>query len=320
MFIAQISRGRTIREFIIGVLLVPTVFIVLWITVFGNSAIWIDLHQAAGQLTHIAANADTLLFRFFSYFPFSTISAWLAILLITVFFVTSVDSGTYVIDTLASQDASDSPAWQRLLWAGILGMACEILLVTGGLDALRAVALLAALPVAIIMLALCYSLWRGLKTDRATQKLLDDTIPMAKQLNWRHKLAKIVRPTQVSQIQNFLNSTVLAAFNDIVMELKARNIESHISTAPEALQLVIPHQKLQEFIYGVRISRKRLPVFLVYHTDRQKNEHNYVSEARTFFQDKQQTGYDIQYLEKEEIIADILKHYEQYLSSVAVSE
>ncbi|RAF62992.1 transporter, partial [Burkholderia multivorans] len=96
MFIARISRGRTIRQFVIGVLLVPTAFNLVWMTVFGNSAIWLDAHDAAGALAQTATNVDALLFRFFDFLPLSQLLSIVAILLIAVFFVTSADSGAFV--------------------------------------------------------------------------------------------------------------------------------------------------------------------------------------------------------------------------------
>jgi len=118
MFIARISRGRTVRQFVIGVLIVPTLFNLLWMTAFGNSAIWLDAHQAMGGMAQTATHVDALLFRFFDYFPGTTALSWLAIVLIAVFFVTSADSGAFVIDTIASRGAAGSPGaeWWRRPW------------------------------------------------------------------------------------------------------------------------------------------------------------------------------------------------------------
>jgi choline/glycine/proline betaine transport protein len=167
MFIARISRGRTIRQFVTGVLLVPTAFNLLWMTAFGNSAIWIDTHVAFGALGQTAGNVDALLFRFFEYLPWFKPVAWLTIVLIAVFFVTSADSGAFVVDNIASRGHARSPVWQRLFWAAVLGVTAMVLMLAGGLGALQAMTLVAALPVAVIMLSLCYGLWRGLQADRA---------------------------------------------------------------------------------------------------------------------------------------------------------
>ena len=132
MFIARISRGRTIRQFVIGVLLVPTAFNLVWMTVFGNSAIWLDTHGAAGALAQTATNVDALLFRFFDFLPLSQGLSIVAIVLIAVFFVTSADSGAFVLDQIATRGNAHSPVWQRLFWAALLGVTAAVLLVAGG--------------------------------------------------------------------------------------------------------------------------------------------------------------------------------------------
>ena len=144
MFIARISRGRTIRQFVTGVLLVPTAFNLLWMTAFGNSAIWIDTHVAMGALGQTASNVDALLFRFFEYLPWFKPVAWLTIVLIAVFFVTSADSGAFVVDNIASRGHARSPVWQRLFWAAVLGATAMVLMLAGGLKALQAMTLVAA--------------------------------------------------------------------------------------------------------------------------------------------------------------------------------
>lgn len=143
MFIARISRGRTIRQFVIGVLLVPTAFNLVWMTVFGNSAIWLDTHGAAGALAQTAGSVDALLFRFFDFLPLPQLLSIVSIVLIAVFFVTSADSGAFVIDQIATRGTAHSPVWQRLFWAALLGVTAAVLLVAGGLGALQAMTLIA---------------------------------------------------------------------------------------------------------------------------------------------------------------------------------
>ncbi|RZK30949.1 MAG: BCCT family transporter, partial [Hymenobacter sp.] len=105
LFIAKISRGRTIREFITAVLLIPTLFNFLWMTVFGNSANWLDQTKAAGALGALADKPDEMLFKFLAYFPAVSVSSTLAIAIIFIFFVTSADSGIYVMNSIASNNA-----------------------------------------------------------------------------------------------------------------------------------------------------------------------------------------------------------------------
>ncbi|MBX7021314.1 transporter, partial [Providencia rettgeri] len=166
MFIARISRGRTVREFVLGVLLVPTVFTFFWMTVFGNTAIFLDMGVAAGQLAQdAAANASVALFEFLEYLPWSNVTSTLAIILVAIFFVTSADSGSLVIDTLAAGGVEDAPVWQRIYWCALEGTAASLLLLAGGLTALQTVTLVSALPFAIIMFLLILGLFKGMKAD-----------------------------------------------------------------------------------------------------------------------------------------------------------
>lgn len=168
MFIARISRGRTIREFVIGVLFVPTAFTFLWMTVFGNTAISLDLGVANGGIADaVQGNLSTALFKFLEYLPAAGVTSTLAIALVAVFFVTSADSGALVIDTLASGGSDDTPRWQRMYWCVLLGVTATLLLVAGGLGALQSATLLAALPFCFIMLLLAFGLIRQTSADLA---------------------------------------------------------------------------------------------------------------------------------------------------------
>src|SRR5690554_4537239 len=133
MFIARISRGRTIREFVVGVLFVPVGFTLVWMTIFGDTAIHIVMIQGASGLADaVAADTSVALFRFFEYLPLSTIASLVAMLLVITFFITSSDSGSLVVDMLTSGGADDSPTWQRVFWAILEGLVAGALLLAGG--------------------------------------------------------------------------------------------------------------------------------------------------------------------------------------------
>lgn len=325
MFIARISRGRTIREFVIGVLLVPTAFNLLWMTAFGNGAIWVDTHVAGGALAQTVGNVDALLFRFFEYLPWATPVSWLAILLIAVFFVTSADSGAYVVDSIASRGDPRSPVWQRLFWALVLGVTAAVLMLAGGLKALQAMTLVAALPVALIMLVLCYGLWRGLVADRAhsMQDLAPATNFWSGQ-HWRRRLEQIVHETTEQDVHQFLQDTVLPAMHDVARELRERGVEADVNEnlAPHAeggatdmVRLTLPDLEMRDFVYGVKAVHRPAPVFLVREAARSGTRVE-VYVPMTFFADGR-LGYDIQYLRREEIIVDILRHYERHRAVLA---
>lgn len=318
MFIARISRGRTIRQFVIGVLLVPTAFNLVWMTVFGNSAIWLDTHGAAGALTQTATNVDALLFRFFDFLPLSQLLSIAAIVLIAVFFVTSADSGAYVIDQIATRGAADSPVWQRLFWAALLGVTAAVLLVAGGLRALQAMTLIAALPVALIMLALCYGLWRGLAADRAhySQDVAPATSFWTGQ-HWRHRLAHILRQTTDAQARQFVDETVLPSLRKVADELRAGGVDAHVQRDSEnAVRLTVPTAAQRDFVYGVRVADKPAPAFMMRAAAGPHAQREHVYGIITFFEDGR-LGYDIEYLRGDEVIADVLRQYERYVSLAA---
>lgn len=318
MFIARISRGRTIRQFVVGVLLVPTAFNLLWMTVFGNTAIWLDGQVAAGALGQAASQVDALLFRFFAYLPGTQAVSWLAIVLIAVFFVTSADSGAFVLDSIASRAHPDAPVWQRLFWAAVLAVTAIVLLLAGGLKALQALTLVAALPVALIMLALCYGLWAGLVADRAhfTQELAPATSFWSGQ-HWRKRLEQIVHQPSRADVQRFLQQTALPAMEKVAAEMRQRGVEAVVrqdldGAGDGEVRLTVPVAELRDFVYGARSLRRQAPTFMV-RDAASEGAHRHVYEPVTFFEDGR-LGYGIEYLREEEVIADILRHYERYLA------
>jgi len=168
MFIARVSRGRTVRQFLTAVLLVPTVVTVVWMSAFGGNG----LDQAAdgvGELADGISDSTLALFQMLSHMPLTGITSFLAICLVLVFFVTSSDSGSLVIDSITSGGKTDAPVNQRIFWATAEGVIAAVLLAVGGsaaLEALSAGAVSAGLPFTILLLAMCVSLARGLYHER----------------------------------------------------------------------------------------------------------------------------------------------------------
>src|SRR5690554_5234549 len=154
MFIARISRGRTIREFVSGVMLVPAGFTLLWMTVFGDSAIYM-IHVEGMQNLADAVQADSTraLFAFLESFPLGYVLSIFAIIMVLVFFVTSADSGALVVDMLASGGRSKTPLWQKLFWAATMALIAISLLLADGLTALQTATIASALPYTLFLLA-----------------------------------------------------------------------------------------------------------------------------------------------------------------------
>lgn len=166
MFIARISRGRTIREFILGVLIVPTVITFLWLSSFGGSALFLELNNIADLATAVQSNVATSLFVLLEQFPFATVTSVVGVLLVTSFFVTSSDSGSLVIDSLTAGGKLDAPVPQRVFWAVTEGTVAAVLLIGGGLGALQTASIITGLPFALILIIMSYSLVRGLRDER----------------------------------------------------------------------------------------------------------------------------------------------------------
>ncbi|MCA1771831.1 MAG: BCCT family transporter [Halomonas sp.] len=163
MFIARVSRGRTVREFLISVMLVPSTVSVLWMTTFGGTAI--DQYVNQGIEAVREAGIDLQLFIMLEQLPLSQITSFVAIVLVIVFFVTSSDSGSLVIDSITAGGKVDAPKPQRVFWAIIEGALAIALLLGGGLTALQTMAVSTGFPFTIILLVACYAIIKGLMSE-----------------------------------------------------------------------------------------------------------------------------------------------------------
>ncbi len=163
MFIARVSRGRSVREFIVCVLLIPSAVCVLWMTAFGGTAI----HQIVNDGFQGVAEAgqDFKLFVMLSQFPLASITSFVAIVLVIVFFVTSSDSGSLVIDTITAGGKVDAPLPQRVFWCTFEGLVAIALLLGGGLGALQAMAVSTGFPFTIVLLLACFAIVKGLMDE-----------------------------------------------------------------------------------------------------------------------------------------------------------
>ena len=172
MFIARVSHGRTIRQFILGVLLVPTFITFIWITIFGNTALFIEMFGGGGISRVVQDNIPVSLFVLLGNFPLSTLTSTLAIIVIVTFFVTSSDSGSMVIDIITSGGNPNPPVLSRLFWAIMEGLVAAVLLIGGGLVALQTATITTGLPFSIIILGMCFALYRGLSEYAAPQEFI----------------------------------------------------------------------------------------------------------------------------------------------------
>jgi len=183
-FIARISKGRTIREFVIGVLAVPTIFGALWFSVFGGSAIFIEMSGTASIMDVISNQGmEVALFSVFEHFPWTTFLSILAILLISTFFITSADSATFVLGMQTTNGSLNPSNRIKFIWGVIQSATAAILLYTGGLNALQKASIIAALPFTIIMILIVISIMKSLRNE---------PIPVKGQENIRQKIDKTI--------------------------------------------------------------------------------------------------------------------------------
>ena len=320
LFIARISKGRTIREFIFGVLVIPSMFGILWFTVFGNTAIWLNDGEAAGTLGQMISSPETLLFKFLDYLPLSGVTGLVSLVVISLFFITSADSGIYVLNNIASRDKSlAAPRWQAVMWGILMSVVAIVLMQSGGLANLQAMTLLVALPFAMLMLLMCFSLWKGLNADK---KYFDTKVNPTSIFwtgdKWKERLEQMMNQTQEKDILRFLKHTVLPAMRELRQELIGKyDLNVQINTLFDqdepAVELVIQKDLMRDFMYGVKSIGREVSEQLINDDNLPHIQHSMTYEPYTYFFDGR-VGYDVQYMDQDELIADMLKHYERYLS------
>nr|WP_136250554.1 choline BCCT transporter BetT [Ningiella ruwaisensis] len=317
LFIARISRGRTIREFVMGVLLIPTAFTLLWMTVFGNSAIELIIEQQKTGLSNMVnEDASAALFLFLESFPLNELLSGIAIAMVVIFFVTSCDSGAMVVDMLCSHGRNDTPVWQRIYWALGVGIVAAILLAAGGLTALQTMTIASALPFALILLLSILGLMKALRVDeykREAQLFNSAPIyPSEHEQAWQERLQTIVDFPNKLAVQNYLEKIVKPAFDSVVKEFRKHNIVAHIEQKKDWIELTVEHGEEQDFVYGVHRRKYVQPEYA--YADEQAldsdDEHIYYR-AEVHLSEGGQ-DYDIMGWSKLAVINDVVDQYHKH--------
>ncbi|WP_181898391.1 BCCT family transporter [Alteromonas aestuariivivens] len=267
LFIARISYGRTIREFVVGVLCIPTAFTLLWMTVFGNSAIDMVFNQGFTELaTMVEQDTSVALFVFLQHFPFSSVLIVLALLMVMVFFVTSCDSGAMVVDMLCSHGNNNTPVWQRIYWALGVGIVASVLLYAGGLQALQTMTIAAALPFGIILLISMYGLFKALKVETYKRESLQTTIvplPASRHKeDWQERLHAILHRPHKPAVSNHLENTIKPALKEVTKEFENQNFDTVIDESHQHIELKVILGVELNFVYGVYLTESSHPEIL----------------------------------------------------------
>jgi len=310
MFIARISRGRTIREFVGGVLLVPVLFTFLWMTVFGNTAIALDLGGAAPIVQTVADNLPVALFEVLEQLPLSVIASGVATLLIVTFFVTSADSGALVIDMITSGAAPNPPVWQRIFWAICAGVVAAVLLLAGGLKALQTAALASALPFAAIMLLICYGLLRALQTEtKGTAMDLSIAVdtPPAAGLSWQQRLTSITGFYDRQEITAFLGDLARPALEAVAAQMRETGLAPELVQGEDRLDLNVPHGDRGVFRYTIRARSFRSPSFAWAEKQEEVRERRHYRAMAVSSEGDQQ--HDVTGYTRDQLINDLLNRY-----------
>ncbi len=267
MFIARVSKGRTIREFIVGVLFIPTGFTLIWMGFMGNAALFSIIQDGHTSLiSAVQQDSSVALFEFLTHLPFSQISSLIATVLVVLFFVTSADSGSLVIDYLTAE-TENSPLWQRLFWTILIALLSIILLMAGGLSALQSATIMSALPFTLIMLLVCWGLVKALRLDVTKMRALQDAriTPRAIQnpRSWQQRLGLIMHyPHTQSEVEEFIGQQVQHAFSAVQKEFQRRQLDVTIQPIEHGLQLRVDHHNEINFIYQVVARETQPPSFM----------------------------------------------------------
>ncbi|WP_312197366.1 BCCT family transporter [Stutzerimonas chloritidismutans] len=324
LFIAKISRGRTIRQFVFGVMFVPTIFTFLWFSVFGDTALHMIMVEGYTSLiSDVQADNAIALFKLFELLPMTSIASFLAVVLIITFFVTSSDSGSLVIDSLAAGGALHTPVWQRVFWASIEGVVASALLLAGGLSALQTMTIASALPFAIIMMIAALGMWRALVIEGHHETSLQSHMQGSRLASnagpglWKKRLAGMVSFPSREEVDDFMSTTVLKAMRRVQRELSGQEwaAEVHTDEAHSRLYLEVIKDDQVDFIYEIRAVGYAMPAFAL--TEGPEADEQYYR-AEVFLRRGGQ-HYDVYGYDQADIISDILDQFEKYLHFLHIS-
>jgi len=324
LFIAKISRGRTIREFVLGVMLVPTFFTFFWFSVFGDTALHMIMVDGYNSLiSEVQNNQAIALFKLLERLPFTEFVSSLTILLIITFFVTSSDSGSLVIDSLAAGGRSDTPWWQRSFWVVTEGAVAAVLLIAGGLTALQTAAIVSALPFAIIILISMFGMWRALRIEGHRNQSLDQNnkLPphLLKPSAWRERIDYMADKPTRDKVLNYIKEVVMPSMMEVSSKFAETGWTTEVNYDAANNRAVLELQRGDdvEFWYEVRLSEHEAPDYYTESSaDTLPQEHHH--RAEVYLRRGGQT-YDLYGYKSESVINDIIDQFEKYLHFLNVS-
>jgi choline/glycine/proline betaine transport protein len=249
-------------------------------------------------------------------FPLAQVTSVVSVILIVTFFVTSSDSGSLVVDMIASGGAVDPPVWQRIFWAVTQGVIAAVLLVAGGLGALQTAALTSGLPLAAVMLAICAGLYTALAREHAhRERYHGPPLPVARaSQDWRRRLAHLVRHHDRTTALRYLQETARPAFESVLMELRGHDQRARLIEEDDGvlLQVLAADEETVVFEYGVRLHSYRTMTFALGQTPGRVPLHWYAEAWCSTTGER----YDVLGLERYALIDELLSHYSRWVNAL----
>lgn len=323
LFIARISRGRTIREFVFGVLLIPLGFTLAWMSIFGNSALTQVLDHGMTALADSAIeNPSMTLYLLLETYPWSKVVIAITVFISFVFFVTSADSGTVVLSTLSAKGGStdeDGPNWLRVFWGVMTALVTSGLLFAGSIDSLKSAVVLTSLPFSVILLAMMWGLHKAFYLESQRQiAQMHSLAPFASSRRgkggWRQRLSQAVHFPSRDEVYRFMDDVVRPAIAEVteVYAEKGLSVITQEDPSHDNVSLKIGHGEEQPFLYQVQMRGYFTPSFALagLGTQELKNRRYYRAEVHLA---EGSQDYDLMGYSKEQIINDILDQYERHL-------
>ena len=323
MFIARISRGRTLREFVIGVLLIPMGFTLAWLSVFGNSALTFFQHGMQ-QLGDIALHEPAMaVYHMLASYPLATPVIVLAVAICFIFFVTSADSGALVVANLSctGDSSSDAPNWLRIFWAAAVCMLTLSLLFAGDYTSLQTAVVLSAMPFSLVLVLFVVAMYRALHHEKQRDRsrsltiaspLLNGRYRPGHTSSWRRRLNRAISYPGRDMVYRFMDETVRPALGKVVevLEEKGLQVESDLSPQDFTMGIRVSHGDEAPFVYGVQMQGYSTPSFMRRGGHLPTASRYYRAEVHLWEGSQE---YDLVGYTEEQIINDILDHYERHL-------
>ncbi|AQW81503.1 BCCT family transporter [Campylobacter pinnipediorum] len=310
LFIAKISRGRSIREFVVGVLFVPAGFTFMWMSFFGNSAISLVQGGFTELVGMVNKDVSLALFIFLEKFPLSSVLSLIATFMIILFFITSADSAALVMDMLCLRGSNKQVKWQRAFWAIMIGVLSATLLYIGGLSALQSMTMIAALPLTLALLGSIYGLFKALNVDiykKDSQNTIVASFARGGTYDWKERLKGIIEHPDKDDAKGFLNTVARPAFKEVCDEFKNNNLDANLTynIKDNKIEVIVKLGEEQDFIYGVKLIKTQMPEFASDMLDMYYRGEVYLAEGGQ--------DYDVIGWSKGAIINDIVEQYAKHI-------